>query len=765
MGRKLCLILLILTVVFSAEPSMGGSGEEVNKFIEPTHNGNVIGRVYDAASGEPIKDAKVCIEDMGEFKEGKQNNAKTDQTGKYNCIAEIGRISSKVNIGRALSSGLAGLFSGSAKDTTKRIDISRLNIRVTSDGYKTFESIVPVRKIDAVSFSAEMQPVLMIKTESAEESACTPGWGAAGIVDVILLPSIAEPDSEVSVTIKLKCPKPAITKKTSIEMNSVGFAHKWIKNPVSVDGYTEFSTKYKISKKLKSGTELLSIRLYDCLADIMPGGDFTTALFQVVKTDEEKSAAVLREKAYKLRQDDNNLEALGVLKELCKMPVTSREDFTALASVADTTGDYDTAVASWAKVFELTPEDLRLYIGGMKANSMFLSGKPELVISEFAPIVDSIKEKDRTNWILMTTMTALGQSYLKTGDLQKANDVCKELQNCEASFINILTIIRASKMPTNELTKWEGFLTDSIKFQNDLKLKQLENAVTTEPNKAQALADYGRYLLDNGRYEEALDKLTQASKLDPNISALQADIQHTVSRLLGKQTDNQQDLDTLITAAEARLGQKKESRDFYSWHNYSLLLLRKLYKENSSGINAASPQLDTCKSALISALLCGRPSEKKIASSQYILTGYMGADIVGLEGFAYPEANTDFIILRCIRILAKYPANKLAHSNLAAAFLELDETDLAASAVQACKQLGTNCSDLAYSEALLSLKKGDKEAATAFFKQVLSSNPRHPKANKTLAELYSEKGDFSSALACLAAHNTYYQKLRIPLGW
>jgi len=544
------------------------------------------------------------------------------------------------------------------------------------------------------------------------------------------------------VAVKVKCPQSALTKKTSIELSSVGFAHKWISDPASKDGYAEFTTEYSISRKLKTGVELVRVRLHDCLAEIMPGGDYATALFQVVTIDDEESAARLREKGYKLRQSDENNDALAVLNELCKTPAAKTEDFAALAAVADSTGDYQSAADAWVHVAELIPEKERLPVQAKIAGSLLNAGKPALVISEFEPVIGSIKQKDRPSRVPIGLVVSVGQAYLARGDIKKAAETAAEL------------------------ARWRSAATDhsAIEFTTAVKLQQYQQAVLADPAKAQCWSDYGRFLLDCGRYEEALDKLNKSRELDPNVGAVQGDIQFAVSRLLGKERNPQQDLEALTQAAEARLGPKKESQDFHSWHNYALLLLRRAYSQQGAQ-PAAAPGFDACKSALVSALLCGRPSKEAIASSSYTAMGYLGETVIGIEGFAYPEAYADFLILRSLRTVGTDPRSKVGHLNLAVAFVELEETDLAASAVRMCKEVGVNSVELTYVEALVAKQRGDTGSATSLLQQVVKNNPRHPRANKLLAELFAQKGEQSAAIACLAAHANHYPKLRVPVEW
>lgn len=716
--------------------------EEFNKYVEPTHDGKVSGRVYDAENGEPIPNAAISLDDGGAFSDSGKSTAITDQTGKYTAISRIGRVSTSFNFGRAINSSIIGLLTGSANDTTKRIDISRLNIRVICPGYKKFEGIVPANNIDSNGFIIEMCPILLIKEAATNLSIAAPDWGTAGISQCSINPSIARPGSEVKITVKVKCPQAAIDKKTSLQLYSIAFANKTISKPQYTDGTATFEVNYKISSKLKSGAELAYFQIQGFSADYISGAKEATSLFQVVRTDEEEQLAIKREQAFKLKQENSNVEAAAVLKDICQSKEATLRDYLVLAQLSESINDFKTAVYAWSAAATMTPEKTHIYTLSSKASAMLHSGDYDEIISECAPIIEKIKPRERVARIPASLMTSVGQAYLKNNDIQKAEDISEQLANWDEAALN----------------------ESAIAFISEVNEKKLQKAVQIDNAPAQAWTDYGRFLMNNGRYEEALKPLKKAAELDPQLSALHSDIQFCVSRLLGENNNENENLDDLLESANQRLGDKRESRDFYSWHSYAMLMLRKSYKSRPD--ISSLPDFSKCKQTLVSALLCGRSSEKSITLSANCGTfGYYGSSVTGLEGFGYSEANTDFLILRSLRILSSDPGNRLAHMNLLVSFIELSEIDLAEAALGTCKQLGLFNDELLYAEALINNKRGNKAAALSLLEKLIEMNPRHKNGLTRIGDHYAERGDPIMAARYIALRDKYYPKGNMMVSW
>ena len=91
-----------------------------------------------------------------------------------------------------------------------------------------------------------------------------------------------------------------------------------------------------------------------------------------------------------------------------------------------------------------------------------------------------------------------------------------------------------------------------------------------------------------------------------------------------------------------------------------------------------------------------------------------------------------------------------------AALLDLEQTDVGEAALQECLWLRPDFPEAKYAQALVFLQKGDRARAMSQLREVVALNPRHPYANKTLAQLCAEEGDMVGSAACLSAHAQVY---------
>jgi tetratricopeptide (TPR) repeat protein len=129
---------------------------------------------------------------------------------------------------------------------------------------------------------------------------------------------------------------------------------------------------------------------------------------------------------------------------------------------------------------------------------------------------------------------------------------------------------------------------------------------------------------------------------------------------------------------------------------------------------------------------------------------------VALSGFAYPEANCDYVLLDGLETVAAHQSNYLSWLVVAGALLDLEQSEVAQAALQQCLRLQPDCPEAAYTGVRLALLQGNRAQAIAQLRDVLKANPRHPFANTTLARLYTEDGDLVSGAACLAARARVY---------
>jgi tetratricopeptide (TPR) repeat protein len=710
-----------------------------DKAIEPTHLGKVTGQVYDAITGNPIPKAIITAEVEGVFAEKGRSIGTTNETGSYKCDAQLGRISSNLDIGRLLFTSALGVLLGGATNVTKRIDVTRLNMRVTCDGYQTYEGIVMCRTADAATFTVGMEPVLLTPVGSKEVSTTANDWGAVRITGVRAEPQMLRPGEESSITVELQCPPVLRSKLLEIRCSSSEWKGSKLKLEKGVEGDAlRFTGKFKISKKAKPGLVPITVSLIKCPYDVIQGGDTYTTFFSIVTDEPTVAAAQIRQDAIKLAGEDKPAEALTKLKELFVRPEVTTLDLHYMTYISLKTKDTASEVEATRRLVGMSPEKGRMAPITWYARALVRNAQPDTVILEFAPLVQSIKLKDRPKKIPCELMLALGTSYLRLGKLDEAKKISEELL----------------KWPTTA-----GNPSVS-KFRVELRLAEVESAVKTDASSAKAWTDYGRALSDSGRWEEAVEKYQQALKLDPAAEAVKRDLAYTLTHLSGAAGVKQINLDEAILAAEAQAGDpasKNKSKDFSTWHSLGILLYCKACSLQALADPTATEVFARSRKMLQEALHCGRTGanvDSGLYAGYYV--GYLSSRVVAISGFAYREANSDFVILDSLKILENNPKNYLAHLNLALALVDLNHPELVDDSLNKCLAINPNCNEAKFLRSYVLLARNDTNAAVAQLQEVLSVNPRHPLANSLLAKLFADDGKMVEAAACLAAKSKFY---------
>ncbi|MDO8587668.1 MAG: tetratricopeptide repeat protein [Armatimonadota bacterium] len=737
-GRKSAVGLALAIILVVAAVSGIWAAEPTTKGVEPVSWGKVFGRVYDAATGQPIAGATVVVQQDGQFADKGRTVAETSPIGEYKCEAELGKVSSKINFGRFLSTGLVGLFSGGAKEVSKRVDVSRLNLRVTKTGYQPFESVVVCRTVDAASFNVTMEPILLTGAKSSEVSTSADGWGVVKIEDFAIEPAILRPGEKAVIKARVRCPATIKPDKMMMNVYSVSLGFKTLKMEKNPTGdVLLFSKEITAKKPKKALVETALVLLMLCPLDVAEGGSSKSCLYQVVTTDAEAKAAEIRSAAYKLSQSNDNAQAVAKRKELCALPEALASDFVDLGASSSVLHDYATTADALKRAVDITPEKERTWVVGSYAQALVENKQYDKVISEFVPVVEAIKEKDRPKKVSVYLMAAIGTAYIETGQIDKAKAI------------------------NEALTKWPTPVGDASlsEFHKKLRFAQAEAALKSNPQDAQALADYGRALLDHGRWEEAVDNLRASLKIDPSIPAVKWDLGYALLHAQGSDTAVKENFDEALVEAEKQVGLgegQQKSKDFFAWHKLGLLLYRKAIQQQQASNSSAAETFKRSQEMLVEALKCGRAGMVVNEGYYSYMIGYTGPRVKAIAGFAYSEANSDFLMLESLRVLETHPTDYLAHFNIATALIDLGQIDLATLELQKTTEQKPDFCEAKFANALIARQTGKDADAVAMLCELTKLNPRHPRANLTLAEMYTAEGNMEQAAACLARHAQYY---------
>ena len=739
--------------------------DQVDTAVDSTHAGWVVGRIYDADAGAPIEGATVTIQEQGAFAVEGRTVATTDYVGQYRNSTNLGRVSTSWNVAGLV---LGHLF-GPATKKTSRIDVTQLNIRVAKQGYRLFEGAVRCRETSPENFSVDMEPILLVREAGAEVSTVADGWGAVGILDVRVEPRVVHPGESARVVARLRGPLAATVRKESglfarhkkeklhMSISSSVFAkRRSLYLGSTEEGSIAFSGEFSVPRSAKYPSQYVEALIETSPVEIVRGAKSKRALFQVVPKGADQTAARLRLDAAELADSGNSAEALEKLKELCARADATIDDQLSLARRSEQVHDYSTAATAMKTALGMMPPDARsVVIDGRElkreearwqaiegyTRALIEGGQASSVLSEVLPEVEKIKDKDRPRTVPPEIMVAIAAAHLELGDLDAA--------------------VAANK----QLSRWERAVTTprARAFHRDLRVAQAERATSENPRSAQAWAEYGRALMDQGKWEEAVTKLQAALEIDGSSSAIRRDLTYALLHLRGTEARIEENIDKALASAGDQVGisRKKRSENSNDWHTYATLLYRKAYQEYlDDDDDGAAKSLEQCREALTEAVRYGRAgADRQESTTVHSGSGFILATsdrVIAISGFASPEISCDHQMLMSLDALGANPDDYLAWYSLAAALLDLEQTDVGEAALQECLWLRPDFPEAKYAQALVFLQKGDRARAMSQLREAIALNPRHPYANRTLAQLCAEEGDMVGSAACLAAHAQVY---------
>ncbi|MHB8995101.1 MAG: tetratricopeptide repeat protein [Armatimonadota bacterium] len=712
----------------------------VDGMVEPTHDVIVTGHVYDADTKLFLKDATVTVE----APDSPAMTAKTDALGGYSLRTRGGRVSSK-------TSGL-GWITGS-KEKTHRIDIDQIPVTISATGYKPFRGLLPVRVVASWEMTARMEPVLLVPEGSTRQSTFAPGWGPFKVTDLTVTPDTVTQKCEVTYTAQIegpatpdgKLPHTAYWGQTEMTLAPVHDGNKWTLsrtfafNPRKIRDETVFCW-FSLDKR------------YEALA----GDGFASTLFAVYTTPEEQAAARLRLDASRLNGQAEYTAAYDQYLALVALPQARLSDAGALLKLATRLKKLPQAVPVLEAFYQRSPEKEKLTSASPYGLALARNLQGNDALQLLQPLVEAVPAKKRAG-VPGPVKVAMAMSYLQQGDLQNCRETLKLVQ------------------PNDE--------SDGIAdVARDLRVAECKAALKQDPQSSEALVGYGCLLLDQGQYEEAVTNLRAALKLKPDDASIQWNLNYGIEKLRGQGHNVALDLDAALAKAEqqlqpATLGQEK-SRDFFSWHAYAMLLYEKSQQDGAAGKSDASREgLIKCMKAILQGLHCARAAGDvdSQASYAYVSGLFLKSTRItrNIAGFAYPEAQSDFNLLRALRVLLTPVDPKetpeqtarrraIAQYSLAVALVDLGQWKSANLAIDACLQAAPDDLELSYLKALVARNQGQEDRCVTLLQKVLQAAPRHHGANLELSDIYATNGQDGKAAKCTSNHVEFYGSL--PAG-
>jgi tetratricopeptide (TPR) repeat protein len=708
--------------------------------VEPTTWGTVIGRIYDARTGFPLKSAEISIEaEEGFLKKGK-STAVTDELGGYRAQAILGRVSENLDVGRALLSSGIGLLFGTATNTTRRIDVAQLNFQVKAAGYKVFEGPIPVRESIPQKFTVAMEPILMMPDGNPGESVCASQWSAVRIQSASTTPTIAKKGETVNLRTELV----AFGKLPAKTVEVVAFSDLWkgakklkiVEGSVK-PGLVSFETTYKVSGKEKDRVYPVYFEISKSTLDYDPDRSTAFALIQIGSSDSELQDSRSRLEGLENYFNRNYSAALEKLVAIAPKSQTSF-DLTLKAYSAEQLNDFDLAADALVELSERGGTGYENLTDSVRV--FYLDKRYELVEKVVSGELAKVKKKDQPKVIPANALGYYGLSLVKSSKLDLATKL------------------------NEDLLAWQlaGLDPAVIEFRGALRLAQVQAAHLANPGSSLAVADFGRALLDLGRFDEAVAKLQESLTLDPENQAVKRDL---VWAALQYESENPPaaDLNSAVEAARVALNigkGKQESKDFASWNQYAVLLYALSERQMEQDKVLGEKTRDEAIGALRQSLAVGRKGAQRNSGAFSYAYGYMSGSSVAISGFAYPQANASFLLLQSLKKLISDPTNYLALLNQAGALLDLGQFQLAKTAATNALKLKPESLDAQFLLGLLAAKEKSYDEAKRLVSIVADKNPIHPRANLVLVDLLTEEGDLPGAAERLAIHTNFYGNTR-----
>jgi len=704
--------------------------------------GKVRGWVLDARTRKPVAGARVQIEVDGEFAAEGKTTAMTREDGRYEAKAPLGRISSRFDWTRLLTLSPLTLLGGPSafKKQTRALEVSRLNLRITREGYQPFLGVVKARRSQPGKFRLTLSDVWLAPEKAQLASFNPSNIRLEKFNSFTVEPRVLAPGDTLKVKLIATLPSnrddhySVYLTSTDDSIIADGRQLKLDKQASEGDRRV-FAREIKLGKKLKVSHAEIGFYLlrnnYTLLRQ-----DNTDALVQIVHTDQERAAAKLLDQGHRDMQAGDQRQAY----EACAQARTANPEYPlALEMFGQLALDLnkpEEAVEAYAALVKLRPRDWRvahprhaeaLVAAGRAAEAEAELAGAEQALGKNAPIPASI------HLLRARIAAARGDFVAMDKDLTAAGQRIR---------------IRPELLES-------------------LRIARTRKAIEEEPDSASLRLAYARVLGDAERWSEALEHILVAVKLEPRQPWAYLDMAAALRRLgrnaeAGKVIEfavrlaptNPEALSALadLRRRQARYADaaelyarvlKRQPRDLRAQHQHALMLY-------------AAGQTEAARAQILALLKNARDKGDLRQSGLAPLGLYFGPKKRLIRGFTLPEADADIQILESLETLKKHPENALARLTLGAALVELDLPALAEPPLREALARAPELLEARFQLALAAEKQQRWEAAGQMLRAVLAANPLHPDARVELARCLAYLGRYDEARVQLLAHARLY---------
>ena len=733
-----------LTIRLLATVLVVGSGavawaQDTPYLVRPSA-GKVIGYVLHAATREPVGGARVVVAERGTFADTGPTVATTDDRGRYEARAALGRQKSSFKF---------HLFTPSEKREEKTIQVTQLDLRVEKEGYQPFLGPVAVCVASVPRFSVYMCEIRLAPAGSELSSFSTDNDRWEYLQEFVAEPAIGRPGEKVTVHATLRLPpERGIRYEVSICGPEGVLGAPPLRLPAArVQANAEhmrYERTFTISKKRKheAGVFRLDlVRLMGGTRDELDAPEAKGVLVQAVQDDDQAAAAALCQEAYDLRAKGE----LAAAADTARHATERAEDYgyawelygdllVALSRPDEAADSYRHMEAVAADVEEGLPK---------LAVALAAAGKAQEGLDLLrAKDTDRTDIRAATNTEMSTAFNvAMVRCYLALGDLEAADQRLMRAPDADRELLSQVALERAQA--------------------------QLRAQDEASPDVDVHLA-LGRALADRGRWQEAATAFQRAARLAPKDAWTHLDLAQAFGGGLGRHEEalieaqtavrlGPQNGQAVLALARAYQDLGREPEALAQYQRYAELRPEDFYGQHWRGLGLLTEgKIPEAVAALQEALKLarakGQTSEKPgfmpIGSGQWRIKTFVW-------GYRYDEANWDYVILDSLETLRTKPDNLLATYDIGRALVHLG---LGASALPLLQRYADAHDDpeISYYIARAHLNLGEDLQARGILEQVIRRNPQQPHARLDLAQLLLTQGDLLGAQRQLALHRQNY---------
>ena len=750
------VLILALVCTSSGFRALGAAEQPAPQQKQPPEEvkrpnwGKVSGWVLDAASRKPVAGARVAVELDGAFPEDGKATDETDAAGRYDARAPLGKISSKLDWGRVLTmSPLSVLISpGSVTKKTKILDVAQVNVRIQAAGYRPFVGRVRAMSQDPGKFAIMLDDVWLAPERSALAS-FTPERLRYEVVEGLTLePAIAAPGDKVKISLATQLPLERGYKyRAYLTSNAIRLVEnqqelkreKDEKTPA--DNRVVFSRTVTLPKNSIDRSAEIGFFLVRDETTVLRQKE-TTALLQIVKTPDERSAAEKVAEGY------------------------------AQARL----GNRDAALQTYRAAQALRPDYSLVYL---------LSGDLAMQLNRPVDAADAFKhlvDLDPRDYAIARARyaRALFESG-KTGEaLTQVSDAEKTLgkQRVPAEVALLRARVYASQSNFTEVDKWLAKAGDDRRISTDvlteINLKRMAAAVKEKPADADVRLSYARILDGAQLRERAIEETRKATEMDPGQPWSFIDLGVRLHEA-GRTQEGLANLKHALALAPDNLEAQLALADVYrdqGRYADALPLYRKVRDAQPQNLRArhhtalmlyATGALSEARTDLVEVIAQAR-SKGDLKDRGLPIPGpgilgsglYFGPKERLVAGFSVPEATADLAILEALEDLDKHPQSGLLWQNIGGALLDVDLPRLALDALRKSYSLEPDLIETRFLLGVAYRKLGDVATARKELEATIAANPLHPQARLELAQLYTDDGELERAQAEVAAHSRNY---------